>query len=510
VWRFHGFAACALLMACSDGYDGALLRGGRDGGGRPDVDAGGGSAFGPDAAPPPESCDEAANLTACALAHADAVCLDGICNVVRCRSGFVDCDGEDANGCEATLDSTEHCGACGAACDLPHVDAQSCASDGETPRCVITRDCSGADTDCTEPPPESGCDPGFGDCDGSSDNGCEMPLDTLTDCGGCGQSCAIDEAQATCESGGCMFVGCAPGFGDCGGEGCQRLLEDPDHCGACGSRCPPGRRFCAGGRCTAEECASGNADCDGERGNGCEADLATASTCAGCDLSCGPYPNAEAACAEERCAIVGCDPGWGDCDGQVDNGCEADVALALQNCGVCGRDCGALAHVVSASCAAGECAQLECEPGWGDCDGDADNGCEQSLNTLEHCNSCGRACAPARATATCDTGTCMITACDEGFDECNGELDDGCEADLGGTAHCGGCGNACPAGVACNDGGCGCANDDDCPSGLTCCDGSCIGTRGSCVWWPCPPGSTRDRDNCGGCGRVCDRLACCG
>jgi hypothetical protein len=390
------------------------------------------------------------------------------------------------------------------------VERHSCVSEGEFRRCVIAKDGTEADTGCTPIAPETGCAPGFGDCDASSENGCETPLDTLTDCGGCGTSCATDATESACEDGRCVFVGCAPGFGNCGGEGCQPLLEDPDHCGGCGDRCPPPRSHCAGGRCTSLECAPGTADCDGNDNNGCEADLTSASTCAGCELSCGPYPNAEAGCGAERCAIVGCDPGWGDCDAAVDNGCEADIALDTQNCGDCARDCGALAHVVSASCAMGACTELECEPGWGDCDGAADTGCEQPLNTLEHCGGCGTACAPARATATCDTGTCMITACDEGFDECNGAIDDGCEADLSSTAHCGACTNACAQGVPCNGGGCGCGNDDDCPDGLTCCDGSCIGTDGSCVWWPCPPGFTRDRNNCGGCGQVCNRLACCG
>jgi hypothetical protein len=95
------------------------------------------------------------------------------------------------------------------------------------------------------------------------------------------------------------------------------------------------------------------------------------------------------------------------------------------------------------------------------------------------------------------------------MDECNGRVEDGCEADLRSTSSCGGCGNVCPEGAQCSGGGCGCGSDADCGDGLTCCDGSCIDTDSHCVWWPCIPGTSRDRGHCGGCNDACLRTACC-
>ncbi len=49
------------------------------------------------------------------------------------------------------------------------------------------------------------------------------------------------------------------------------------------------------------------------------------------------------------------------------------------------------AHGV-ARCADAGCA-FTCEPGFGDCDGDAANGCEADLSRPEHCGACGTACS---------------------------------------------------------------------------------------------------------------------
>jgi hypothetical protein len=225
---------------------------------------------------------------------------------------------------------------------------------------------------------------------------------------------------------------------------------------------------------------------------------------------CGPYPNAQAACTDGECAIGDCESGAADCDGDLANGCETDLVSNAMHCGGCGNDCNALPHVESATCGANSCTGFMCEPGFGDCDGRPDNGCEQPLNTLAHCGACGAECAPDNAIAECDTGTCSVTSCVPGTEECNGETSDGCEADLESRDHCGRCNNKCPSGATCNNGGCGCGGAGDCPQGFECCGGSCIDVRSTCVWWPCIPGTSRDMNHCGACGEECFRLACCG
>lgn len=55
--------------------------------------------------------------TACTLTNATPTCAAGHCTVASCATGFANCDGNDANGCETdTRTSTAHCGRCGGVC----------------------------------------------------------------------------------------------------------------------------------------------------------------------------------------------------------------------------------------------------------------------------------------------------------------------------------------------------------------------------------------------------------
>jgi hypothetical protein len=73
-------------------------------------------------------------------------------------------------------------------------------------------------------------------------------------------------------------------------------------------------------------------------------------------------------------------------------------------------------------------------------------------------DSCGLSCSPcptpSNALATCTAGGCGFT-CLTGFADCDGVASNGCEVNLATTnAHCGRCGNACPASWTCVAGGC--------------------------------------------------------
>jgi hypothetical protein len=89
--------------------------------------------------------------------------------------------------------------------------------------------------------------------------------------------------NVTCVDGQCA---CEAGFGDCNAslkDGCEiALASDQNNCGACGA-------VCANGACTAGACAcnAGFADCDADATDGCEAELASSPTsCGACGHDC--------------------------------------------------------------------------------------------------------------------------------------------------------------------------------------------------------------------------------
>jgi hypothetical protein len=89
--------------------------------------------------------------------------------VASCTTGWGNCDGVAANGCEVDLTSTtSNCGACGAVCpSLPHGAAA----------------CTGS---CTL----GVCAAGWGNCDGAASNGCEVNVSSdASNCGSCGHAC---------------------------------------------------------------------------------------------------------------------------------------------------------------------------------------------------------------------------------------------------------------------------------------------------------------------------------
>lgn len=128
-----------------------------------------------------------------------------------------------------------------------------------------------------------------------------------------------------------------------------------------------------------------------------------------------------------------------------------DTVTDPNNCGGCGRVCVPPAHARSV-CAVGVCI-FSCLPEYGDCDGQAANGCEASLHTLENCGGCRAICETDNGTGACMGSTCTVVSCMAGFDDCDHMARNGCEADLQyNRLHCGVCGHVCP--VSCNEGVC--------------------------------------------------------
>ncbi len=370
-----------------------------------------------------DDCDGSVDDDVDCRCRTDADCDDrNPCTVDRCGPGSI-CVVEpapDGTACPAGI-------CCGSRCVDPASDAANCGSCGSV--CGPASTCLAGTCRCTG---------AALNCDGSWANGCETdPMRDSANCGRCGNSCG---ANAACSGGAC---GCVAPYLNCDGNwanGCETdPARDPANCGRCGNSCGA-NAACSSGNCVCSSTRWGN--CDGNWANGCETDLTTLSNCGGCGVPCNPPNTTGQSCATGTCTFSGCFSGWGNCDGVVANGCEAQLNT-LANCGACGVPCGPLPNA-SASCATGTCAIGSCNAGWGNCDGVVANGCETSLNSA---TSCGTSCTslvncttlPNVSTATCSSGSCNITACRNAYAECNNIVSDGCERLL--DDNFGACGN---------------------------------------------------------------------
>lgn len=287
-------------------------------------------------------------------------------------------------------------------------------------------------------------------------------VDFATDpnhCGGCGRTCSADAPgveSASCRNGSCALV-CAPGFYDCDGRpenGCESNLRDVDACGACDHSCelPNAVASCADGECMAVGCRDGYADCDGDPTNGCESNLRELDNCGACGARC-EMPNGQASCETGVCRVTECGGDFADCDGRRDTGCETDLRSTWEHCGSCGRACPTDVPNTRTGCEGGRCV-LRCLPGWADCDREPGNGCEAYLGSPESCGSCGQTCEgffPLCAGSPDDGYHCTFFCAGE---RCGSQ----CVDTNSDPNHCGGCDQRCraPAGRTpyCDDGRC--------------------------------------------------------
>lgn len=154
-----------------------------------------------------------------------------------------------------------------------------------------------------------------------------------------------------------------------GSAGCQ-LFVDLDRLD---DQCPEGKKAC-GGECVPRT----------DPNTGCGRP-----TCAPCAL-----PHAQASCRSFECFIdVGaCIGDWENCDSNIENGCETDVAHDPRNCNRCFRECPQPRNGI-AGCSMRECTIGGCNVGWEDCDHMVPSGCEQPIGTDTDCMTCNMACA---------------------------------------------------------------------------------------------------------------------
>ncbi|MBI5512675.1 MAG: FG-GAP repeat protein [Deltaproteobacteria bacterium] len=337
--------------------------------------------------------------------------------------------------------------------DLPDVDADTgpscglldqpcCGGDSGRGMCASGLQCQASR--CVR---EVICPPGQMNCAGR----CATLGTDVSNCGMCGRQCPTGaNGAAACVLGECQLQ-CNPGFGNCNGntaDGCESNLQvDPSNCMRCGVVCSaPGASVlrCEAGACVIGACLPNRGDCDMALGNGCETTLGTSVMhCGRCGMACAGGANATAVCEDGACGID-CAAGFADCDGNTANGCEVNTNTDATHCGGCRRACPPVAGGAP-MCSMGRCNSM-CAADFDDCDRDTRNGCEADLRTtVAHCGRCGNACAFANAVPACAARACQLMSCMAGFQNCNAMNADGCEVNtLTDVRNCGRCGTVCP------------------------------------------------------------------
>lgn len=355
------------------------------------------------------------------------VCSAGACTG-ECSPGSNQCSGLSVQTCnnQGQWQTTSTCpfvcsaGACSGSC-VPSTkqcngkDAQTCDANGgwqTTQTCPIL--CSSGT--CT-----GSCTPGTKQCSANKTQTCDNA----------GQWQDVQTCPFVCSAGSCTGS-CVPGTAKCTGG-------TPETCNAsgawvAGSACP---FVCSNGSCTGV-CMPGTKQCSGTSTQTCDGAGQWGSTTA-----CPGTPNADPTCSGPGVCGTTCKTGYQNCDGNPSNGCEADLASPT-TCGSCNNTCNSTGG--TPACSNGTCG-IVCDTQHANCSGGVADGCETTLGTTTNCKGCGDACsAPSHAVAAC-TGLGCGFVCSGLWGDCNGLPGDGCEKDVSNDSkNCGGCGINCYGG----------------------------------------------------------------
>jgi hypothetical protein len=283
--------------------------------------------------------------------------------------------------------------------------------------CLVDSNCPLGET-CSNSTCVAGCDASHGCPAGSGCcTGLCQPLNTITNCTGCGVTCDTTSGNsqgAACGLGGCTYTGCAAGWGDCtsgapDSDGCETNLTTANEKACTDGTCVPKGTCCSTADCstpptptscypTTGVCASEGATCSYPQNAGSV--ICTGTTC------CNPI---DGSCNND-CSLA-CDTGFGHCTGDPSKGCETNTATNTADCGGCARACSS-SHTATLACSNGECTST-CATGWGNCSTPlppaADDGCESNLTTCY-------------GTPCCATGMCADphpNGAGENYDDCD-------------------------------------------------------------------------------------------
>ena len=344
--------AASLDGATKDGFslNTSKKDGSREGGPVSDAHRDGGLCSGANLQADPANCGACGNL--CAIPHAQAACVAGLCVVGTCGSGYVDLDGKPENGCECQQSNrgVEICDGVDNNCDGQIDEGFNLLTDAANcGRCGNLCSFAHASGHCQRGQCGFDCLPGYVDLDGRPENGCEAACTPSNngieicdgkdnDCNGLIDDAATDVGQA------------------CGGNGCQPGVWT----------CISGARICVGaGQASQEVCDGRDNDCNGLID---ESDPNLGKPCyptgaSGCSLQTGVCIGqcllGAWACTAGTLVCTGavtpqmevCDGKDNDCDGLVDE--DFDLQTDPRHCGSCDHIC-AYPHGIGL-CSKGQC-----------------------------------------------------------------------------------------------------------------------------------------------------------
>lgn len=338
--------------------------------------------------------------------HAEA-CVNGNCEL-GCPQGLAGCHDGECGFCANLTNDEANCGACNNPCREDQVcNNSSCTCFGSLQEC--DGECVDLNTDVENcgscgnlcPPNEpcvngactnGGCHPPMLQCGMD----CVNPLTDNDHCSQCDNPCNTVNGF-TCQGGNCLcLIGeeCVTGV-------CSDLNTDESNCGSCGVICQRDNAAarCQVGICRIGQCDSLWDDCNGVDEDGCETSLETLDNCGGCMVPCSHPGPRECECTGGVCRCPSC---FADCDGNVSNGDETYVCDDVNNCGWCANVC--TVENGTPWCDLGVCSISSCDNGYGDCDQSYNTGCEADL--MIDPNNCGL------CDIVCDTGeSCVDGVC---------------------------------------------------------------------------------------------------
>jgi hypothetical protein len=256
--------------------------------------------------------------------------------------------------------------------------------------------------------PENGCPEGQYCSDGVCKPGCaddaSCPAGSICKDNACVAGCTVDHA-------------CSAGAECCDGQ-CFDTKADPLHCGGCAA-CPApmgahADAVCDNGVCGFGPCIPGFGDCNGDPTDGCEADLMGASSCAcapGAIVDCYEGPAGTlglGVCAggKKTCALNGL--GFGPCQGQV--------LPDVEDCSKpSDEDCNGEVNEAAAGCVCQPGTQQSCYDGPADTDGVG-----VCHGGMQMCNPDGKGFGPCAGEVVPGLETCATPV----DDDCDGQANE--------------------------------------------------------------------------------------